>query len=199
MQLVALAKQNPKEYEKLYTKYSDKVFNYFWYRTGHDKMLSEDLMQETFLRGFQYLNRFQNRGYSYLTYLITIAHNVLVDHYRKPKSVPFEVINDIPYEVTEDIEKKSDAEALWRAIQDLPQSNRDKLLMHYQQDMSMKDIATATGTTENAVKLSLSRTRKKLKDHPYIKDIAGFADKKRKQTKAQFLDKWETPFESYYV
>jgi DNA-directed RNA polymerase specialized sigma24 family protein len=61
--------------------------------------------------------------------------------------------------------------------------------MHYQQDMSMKDIATATGTTENAVKLSLSRTRKKLKEHPYIKDIARFADKKRKQTHAQFLDK----------
>ena len=189
IQLVALAKANPKEYERLYTKYSDKVFNYFWYRTGHDKMLSEDLMQETFLRGFQYLKKFNNRGYSYLTYLITIAHNVLVDHYRKPKSVPFEVIDDIPYEVTADIEKKSDAEALWRAIQDLPQSNRDKLLMFYQQDMSMKDIAIATGTTENAVKLSLSRTRKKLKDHPYITDIAGFADKKRKQTKAGFLGK----------
>lgn len=189
IQLIAKAKEKPKEYEKLYTKYSDKVFNYFWYRTGHDKILSEDLMQETFLHGFLYLHRFNNRGYSYLTYLITIAHNVLVDHYRKQKSVPFEAIDDIPYEVTEDIEKKSDAEALWRAVQDLPQSNRDKLLMYYQQDMSIKEIATATGTTENAVKLSLSRTKKKLKEHPYIKDIRDFADKKRKQTHAQFLDK----------
>ncbi|HPB60370.1 MAG TPA: sigma-70 family RNA polymerase sigma factor [Candidatus Paceibacterota bacterium] len=189
IQLVSLAKQNPKEYEKLYTKYSDKVFNYFWYRTGHDKPLSEDLMQETFLRAFQHLKRFNNRGYSYLTYLITIAHNVLVDHYRKPKSIPFEAIEDIPFEITEDLERKSDAESLWRAIQDLPQSNRDKLLMKYQQDMSVRDIATATGTTENAVKLSLSRTRKKLKDHPYVKDIVGFADTKRKQTRARFLDK----------
>ena len=189
IQLVSLAKQNPKEYEELYTKYSDKVFNYFWYRTGHDKPLSEDLMQETFLRAFQHLKRFNNRGYSYLTYLITIAHNVLVDHYRKPKSIPFEAIEDIPFEITEDLERKSDAESLWRAIQDLPQSNRDKLLMKYQQDMSVRDIATATGTTENAVKLSLSRTRKKLKDHPYVKDIVGFADTKRKQTRARFLDK----------
>jgi len=189
IQLVALAKQNPKEYEKLYTKYSDKVFNYFWYRTGHDKPLSEDLMQETFLRAFQHLRRFNNRGYSYLTYLITIAHNVLVDHYRKPKSIPFEAIEDIPFEITEDLERKSDAEYLWRAIQDLPQSNRDKLLMKYQQNMSIKDIATATGTTENAVKLSLSRTRKKLRDHPYIKDITEFSDTKRRQTKARFVGK----------
>ncbi len=186
--LVALAKANPKEYEKLYTKYSDKVFNYFWYRTGHDRMLSEDLMQETFLRAFQHLKRFKSRGYSYLTYLITVAHNVLVDHYRKPKSIPFEAIEDTPYEITEDLERKYDAEALWRAIQHLPESNRDKLLMKYQQNMSIKDIATATGTTENAVKLSLSRTRKKLKSHPYLKDIAGFADTKRKQTKAKFLN-----------
>jgi RNA polymerase sigma-70 factor (ECF subfamily) len=189
IQLIALAKQNPKEYEKIYTKYSDKVFNYFWYRTGHDKPLSEDLMQETFLRAFQHLKRFNTRGYSYLTYLITIAHNTLVDYYRKPKSVPFEAIEDIPFEITEDLERKSDAEALWRAIQELPQSNRDKLLMKYQQDMSIKDIAIATDTTENAVKLSLSRTRKKLKSHPYIKDIVGFADTKRKQTKARFLGK----------
>ncbi len=185
--LVALAKENPKEYEKLYTKYSDRVFNYFWYRTGHDKMLSENLMQETFLRAFQHLKHFKSRGYSYLTYLITIAHNVLVDHYRKPKSIPFEAIKDMPYEITEDLERKYDAEALWRAIQHLPESNRDKLLMKYQQGMSIKDIATATGTTENAVKLSLSRTRKKLKSHPYLKDIAGFSDTKRKQTKAKFL------------
>ena len=189
IQLVDLAKQNPQEYEKLYTKYSDKVFNYFWYRTGHDKPLSEDLMQETFLRAFQHLRRFNNRGYSYLTYLITIAHNVLVDHYRKPKSIPFEAIEDIPFEITEDLERKSDAEYLWRAIQDLPQSNRDKLLMKYQQNMSIKDIATATGTTENAVKLSLSRTRKKLRDHPYIKDITEFSDTKRRQTKARFVGK----------
>ncbi len=193
-QLVEQAKLQPHTFETLYKKYADKVFNYFWYRTGHDKALSEDLMQESFLRAFKHLDKFKIRGYSYLTYLINIAHNVLVDHYRKPKSLPFEAIDDIPYEITEDIEKKSDAEALWRAVQDLPQSNRDKLLMFYQQDMSIKDIATATNTSENAVKLSLSRTRKKLRDHPYVKDIAGFRDKKRKRTDALFLGKLDDTF-----
>lgn len=187
--LVVTAKQDPKEFERLYTKYSDKVFNYFWYRTSHDKMLSEDLMQETFLRAFKHLQRFNNCGHSYLTYLITVAHSVLVDHYRKPKSIPFEAIEDMPYEVTEDVEKRSEVESLWRAIQDLPQSNRDKLIMKYQQQMSIKDIATATGTTENAVKLSLSRTKNKLREHPNVREIAGFADLKRKQTKPRFLKK----------
>lgn len=185
--LVEIAKQNPKAYEDLYKKYADKVFNYFWYRTGHDKALAEDLMQETFLKAFQNLSKFRIRGYSYLTYLLTIARHLLIDHYRKPTSVPIEDVEDIPYEVTDEIERKSDAEALWHAIQDLPASNRDVLLMRYQDEKSIKDIATITESTENAVKLNLSRTRKKLASHPYLKDMAGFGQKRRAYTKPKFL------------
>ena len=187
--LVEIAKGNPKSFEDLYRKYVDKVFNYFWYRTGHDKALSEDLTQETFLKAFQNLQKFRIRGYSYLTYLLTIARHLLIDHHRKPKSVPIEDVEDIPYEVVEDIERKSDAEALWHAIQTLPASNRDVLLMHYQDEKSIKDIATITESTENAVKLNLSRTRKKLAQHPYLKDMLGFGHKKRAYTKPRFLKK----------
>jgi RNA polymerase sigma-70 factor (ECF subfamily) len=185
--LVEIAKRNPKSFEALYKKYADNVFNYFWYRTGHDKELSEDLMQETFLKAFQHLSKFTTRGYSYLTYLLTIAHHLLIDHYRKPTSVPVEDVEDIPFGIMEDIERKSDAEALWHAIQDLPVSNRDILLMYYQDHMPIKDIARVTKSTENAVKLNLSRTRKKLKAHPYLKDIAQFAQMRRAYTKPRFL------------
>ncbi|MHB0865410.1 MAG: RNA polymerase sigma factor [Minisyncoccota bacterium] len=187
--LVKRAKEDPKSFEGLYRKYADKVFNYFWYRTGHDKALSEDLMQETFLKAFSNLSKFRTRGYSYLTYLLTIARHLLVDHYRKPKSIPIEDIEEVPYEVTEDIERKSEAEALWHAIQTLPASNRDVLLMRYQDEKSIKDIATITGLTENAVKLNLSRARKKLADHPYLMDLASFGHKKRSYTSPQFLKK----------
>ncbi len=181
----------PKLYEHIYKKYTDKIFNYFWYRTGHNKPLSEDLMQETFLRAFEQRDKYQARGYSYLTYLLTIAHNILVDYYRKPKSISVEDLpTDIaPYEITQDLEKKSDADALWRAIQTLPRQNRDILLMFYQEDMPIRDIAKVVGMSENAVKLNLSRTRKKLSEHPYLQDIARFADAERKYTKPVFLNK----------
>src|SRR5581483_8085265 len=110
--LIEQSKTEPAKFEHLYEKYADKVFNYFWYRTGHDWALSEDLMQETFLRAFQHLQKFRNRGYSYLTYLLNIAHNLLVDHYRKPKSISVEDLptDIVPYEITEDLVRKSDAE-----------------------------------------------------------------------------------------
>jgi RNA polymerase sigma-70 factor (ECF subfamily) len=187
IKLVAIAKKDPKSFEKLYKKYADKVFNYFWYRTGHNTALSEDLMQETFLKAFKHLPKFKIRGYSYLTYLLTIARNLLIDHYRKPTAVPIKDVEEIPVGITDDIERKSDAEALWHAIQDLPASNRDILLMYYQDNKSIKDIARITKSTENAVKLNLSRTRKKLKAHPRLKDLAEFAQQKRAYTTPRFL------------
>ncbi|PIR82608.1 hypothetical protein COU20_01440 [Candidatus Kaiserbacteria bacterium CG10_big_fil_rev_8_21_14_0_10_59_10] len=187
--LIDTAKATPAKYEALYRKYADKVFNYFWYRTGHDKELSEDLMQETFLRAFRHLRKFKHRGYPYLTYLLSIAHNLLVDHYRKPKSVPVNELptDAVPYEITEDVYRKSEAKALWRAIQELPARNRDALLMYYQDGKPIKDIARIMNASENAVKLILSRTRKKLASHPYLMDIAAFAPKKRMYTSPRFL------------
>lgn len=180
---------NPMLYESVYRKYADKVFNYFWYRTGHDKTLSEDLMQETFLRAFDRRGDYKAQGYSYLTYLLAIAHNLLVDHYRKPKSVPVEDLptDVVPYEITGDLERKSDAEALWRAVQTLPEQGRDALLMFYQEGMSVREIARVMGTSENAVKLTLSRTRKRLSEHPYLQDIGRFSATKKRYTKPHFL------------
>ncbi len=182
------SKTDPRAYEHLYRKYAGKVFNYFWYRTGHDKPLSEDLMQETFLRAFQQRSKYKAKGYSYLTYLLTIAHNLLVDHYRKPKSIPVEDLptDAVPYEITENLVNKFDAEVLWRAVQDLPQPQRDALLMFYQQGMPVRDIAKVMNVSENAIKLNLSRTRKKLSEHPYLQDIGAFSDTKRKYTKPRF-------------
>lgn len=186
-ELVSRAKREPRLFEAVYKKYAPKVFNYFWYRTRHDRELSEDLMQETFLRAFQHLPKFRQRGYSYLTYLLSIAHNLLIDHYRKPKAIPVDDAKDVPYEITQDLERKSDAEALWRAIQTLPADAYDILLMHYQRSMPVKDIARVIGKSENAVKLTLSRARKLLAMHPYLSDIGRFADTAKAYTKPRFL------------
>ena len=188
--IIKRAKANSQISEELNRKYADKVYNYFWYRTGHQKDVAEDLMQETFLRAFKHLHRFQIRGYSYLTYLLTIAHNVLVNYYRSNRMIPLSELGDdfeIPVEITDSLERKVEAESLWRAIQDLPSTDRDALLMWYQKEMPIKDISRIMGRSENAVKLILSRARKKLAQHPFLRDMVGFTDQERKYTKPRFL------------
>lgn len=189
IKLVERAKKNKEDYEVLYHKYADKIYNYFWYRVGHQNDVAEDLMQETFLKAFAHLPRFQTRGYSYLTYLLTIAHNVLVNYNRTPRAIPLEAVGDIPAEITDELEHKNEAEVLWRAIQQLSDNEKDILLMKYRQNMQIKDIARVMNKSENAIKLVLSRTRKKLARHPYLSDIRGFMNQKRASTEARFLTK----------
>ena len=183
------ARKDPTAYEKLYTKYSDKIYNYLWYRVGHDDDITEDLMQEVFVRAYEHLPKFQIRGYSYLTYLLTIAHNVLVNYYKKPKAISLDAVGDVPYEVWGDIEKEDDAKLLWRAIQQLSDKDKNILYLKYRNELKGKEIAQISGKSENAVKLSLSRSRKKLANHPYLEDINGFKDQERKQTKPRYKKK----------
>ncbi len=193
IEILKRAKVNSQIFEELYRKYADKVYNYFWYRTGHQKDVAEDLMQETFYRAFKHLSRFQIRGYSYLTYLLTIAHNILANYYRSKKMIPLSELGeigedfDVPAEITDSLERKAEAEGLWRAIQDLSPSERDALLMRYQKEMSIREITRIMNRSENAVKLILSRARKKLAQHPYLRDMVGFTDQERKYTKPRFL------------
>ena len=183
---IVAARKDRNEFAFLYEKYVDKIFNYFWYRVGHDRDVAEDLTQETFVRAYKHLDRFQIRKTSYAFYLLTIAHNLLVNYYREPKAISLESVGDVPKEVWGDLVRKDEARALWRAIQQLPSQEQNILYLKYQKGLKVKEIAQIVGKSENAVKLSLSRTRKKLKNHPHLKDIAQFADTKRKATKARY-------------
>jgi RNA polymerase sigma-70 factor, ECF subfamily len=184
--LIANAQKKPSDFSFLYKKYVSAIFNYFWYRVGHDKDVTEDLTQETFVRAYKHIQNYVDQGYSYKIYLMTIARRVLIDYYRKPTTEPLDEIGDIPDEVLSNIERKDDAKTLWRALQTLPQKQRDILLMFYQDEKSIKEISHITGMSENAVKLNLSRTRKKLFEHPYLQDMKYFAHKKRQNKTARY-------------
>jgi len=189
--LVEKAKQDSEKFEALYKKYAQHIFNYFWYRIGHQKDVAEDLLQETFTKAFQNLPKFRLRSYSYYSYLLTIAHNLLVNYYRKNKIIPLESVDNIPNIIIpeEEIDKKENLKLLWKAIQELPQPEKDIFFLKYKEDLPIKEIAKIVDKSENAVKLILSRTRKKLINHPYFKYITSFKDYQKKYTKPKFFKK----------
>ena len=192
IKLVENAKKRPDEYEKLYKKYSTDIFNHIWYRVGHNRDLSEDLTQEVFVRAFAKLKKFQNKGYSYKTYLLTIAKNVLVNYFKKKKPIiGIDDYKDVPIEITKDqeLDRKLEAENLWKAVQNLSHNERDVILMHYKNNIKTKDIGIIIGKTTNAVKIILTRGRKKLKNHPYLKDMSNYSNIPYKYTKPVFLNK----------
>lgn len=158
--LVEKAKSNPQLFGRLYAKYASRIYKYFWYRSGFEKEISEDLTQETFLRAFRHLGSFKDKGASYISYLFKIAHNLLVNYYRSSKSIRLEDVGDVPVE--SNFEDKLEKEILWRRVQELRPMAQMVFLMRYKDNMKIKSIAEVTNKTENAVKLILFRARKKL-------------------------------------
>lgn len=186
--LIKKAKTSPEAFELLYKKYAGNIYNYFWYRVGHQSEVAEDLMQETFLRAFAHLPKFKKRGYSYLTFLYRIAHNLLVNYYRTPRAISLESVGPVPVEITQQIEKKLEAENLWRAVQQLSPNEKSAILLRYKEGWSIRKIARSMGKTENAVKLLLSRSRKKLALHPCLKDMRHFTNQPHVLKPARFLE-----------
>lgn len=161
--LVEQAKKDRNKFALLYTKYGKIVFMYLWRRLGHDRDTAEDLMQETFLKAFRHLSTFTYRGFSYVSYLIKIAHNLLVNHFRKAKEAPIEEAEELPGATGVQMEARADAREELASFASLKSHERELIAMRYEKDLPVRDIAKMTGKSENAVKLALSRLRRKMK------------------------------------
>ena len=160
--LVEAARGDAREFRLLYVKYESLVKRYFVRHLNYDRDMADDMTQETFYRALRYLPGFTATNASYGTYLLRVAHNLLVNHYRKKRIIS----------LFDNREQEAEAgssvvvPALSEQILDLPAlraSEREILSMKYQEGFSGHEIAALLGISENAVKLRLSRARKHLK------------------------------------
>lgn len=159
--------QNADNFGELYEQYFQRVFRYIAGRLGKGKEAAEDLAQDTFARAFRGFSRFQDKGFSYLTYLLRVARNLLIDTYRASKRiVSLERFGkEMPSngeDAKERIGARMEAETLQKLIQQLKPKEQEILRAFYLEDQSIKEIAKKTEKSVNAVKLALSRARKRL-------------------------------------
>lgn len=147
----------------MYEKYYKTIFTYFYRHLNGDTEAASDFAQETFLKAFAHLSTFVPSNASYQTYLMRIAHNISVNYYRKNVSL----VNDetllslIPAkEQNKEVEKYM----LDVALRKLNSFEQGVIQDMYHEGLSVKEISQKVGKTENAVKLVLSRARKKLRE-----------------------------------
>ncbi len=159
--LILAAQQDPKAFARLYEKYAPSVRGYFMRRLEGDSPLSDDLSQEVFARAFRYLPSFRLANASYYTYLLHICHSVLMNHYRKnqQETVSFsdERVSALP-----DSSAGREQDNIDVLLRSLPAKAQAVMLLKYRDGFRAKEIGEKIGKTENAVKLILSRSRKKL-------------------------------------
>lgn len=163
-------------FDQFYRENAKKIFRFAWFRVGQVKEVAEDIMQDTFARAYAQWNNFQHRGFSYVTYLYTITHNLIVNWYRqasKNKIVGLEQAADIAEMKPNPLQvyaKKETQKLLVTVMKrSLNAMEQQVIWMKYVWDLPVKSIALRLKKTENAVKLILSRARRKILRQPEFK------------------------------
>lgn len=158
--LIAQAQANPKHFALLYEKYFTATKEYFLKRLGGESTLADDLTQETFIRAFRYLPAFRMANASYYTYLLRVAHSILVNHFRDERLSTVALTGNEAEVATVEVPYQHDLESLLTVLNPV---ERTVMLSKYRHGEKVRAIAKRLGKSENAVKLILSRSRKKLK------------------------------------
>lgn len=160
----------------LIERYYDDIYRYCYYKTGN-ATLSYDLAQETFLKMVRYLDTYREKM-KFKAYLFTIALNICNDHFRKQK-VTFEDIDtsvlaekeDTLYHGRSQISQWETADYIQHALKQLPDIQKDAVILHYYYDYKIREIAAITGVSSATVKSRLNQGIKKLKQFIRKEDI----------------------------
>lgn len=131
----------------------DKIYRFCYYRVGN-RVIAEDLTQETFLRFLNSPYQEQGKG---IRYLYTIARNLCIEEARKIKweALP-EDVRDEGAETSRIIDEIIVKEALRK----MPEDDREILIMRYMNEESLGDISRITGLSRFALYRKLRNSRK---------------------------------------
>lgn len=149
----------------LYDRYADKVFRKC-ISFAHDREIAQDMVQDVLLKVFTQLSKFKGKS-RFSTWLYAITYNFCVEHYRKSSRMRTVDIDEGPdladIDDDEDDLLDSRAHTLKHALNQVSAEEKVLLLMKYQDDTPIRDIMDTLEISESAVKMRLSRARKRVK------------------------------------
>ena len=169
-------KGNEEAFAQLVKRHKSKVFTTI-NLIVRDRYVAEDLLQETFIKAINTIKtgRYNEEG-KFFPWIMRIAHNLAVDHFRRGKRYPTIIMEDgsplyntiqFSEESFENVQIVKDThERLKKLIQELPIAQKEVLIMRHYMKMSFKEIAETTGvsinTTLGRMRYALINLRKKM-------------------------------------
>ena len=160
-------------FEELYRRYARRLKGFFFLQLGGDEELAADATHDVFLRAYEARDRYQE-GRKVDTWLFTIAYNICRNHYRSNAyeaqllaTLDAEPITNQQIEVQ--LDQTALDEALTQVLAELPAPLHQIFSLHYQEELTIPQIAEIVGVPEGTVKSRLHKTmniiRKKLKKY----------------------------------
>ncbi len=151
----------------LYERYLDRVYRYIVYKIN-DVSLAEDLTSEVFLNAWKAINRYEDRGHAFSTWLLRLAHNEVTDHYRTHRatvSLPeTDTHSSSELDPEQFAELQSDQQTLLRAVKQLPEEWQQVILLRFVESVPFEDIAVIVGKSSGACRVIQHRALARLRE-----------------------------------
>ena len=173
---------NEKSLEILIIRHKQRIFSFVLSKVL-DREIAEDVFQDTFIKVINTLKRGKyNEEGKFLTWVMRIAHNLVIDHFRRNKRIPtfrntdefdiFTVISDEVLNVEKQLIKDQILNDIRELIVELPEDQKEVLIMRMYKDMSFKEIAENTDVSINTalgrMRYALINLRKLIEKHNII-------------------------------
>ena len=163
-----------KRFIEAYDEFGEGIFRYIAMKIS-DRDMARDLMQEAFTRAWDYCVK-GGEILEWKPFLYRTAYNLVVDTYRKKRSVSLDaMIEDTGFAIPDEDDVRSvnraEAARIRIAIDLLDETYRDVVLLRFTEDMPPREIARMLGLTENVVSVRLHRGIKLLRTHMETKRI----------------------------
>ncbi|RTY95257.1 RNA polymerase sigma factor [Flavobacterium sp. GT3R68] len=166
----------------LINRHQSKIYGFIYSKIS-DRDVSDDIFQDTFIKVIKTLksNSYNEEG-KFLPWVMRIAHNLIIDHFRKTKKMPlfreteefsiFSIMTDnVPNVETQMIISQVEND-LKKLIEELPNDQKEVLVMRIYQDLSFKEISDITGVSINTalgrMRYALMNLRKVIEKHQII-------------------------------
>jgi RNA polymerase sigma-70 factor (ECF subfamily) len=155
----------------------------FIYSKVYDRDVTEDVFQDTFIKVIRTLKRGNyNEEGKFLPWVMRIAHNLVIDHFRKNNRMPkfnnsgdfdiFSVLSDGALNAEGELVKSQIVQDIKDLVEELPEEQKTVLVMRMYNDMSFKEISENTGVSINTalgrMRYALINLRKLIETHNII-------------------------------
>ena len=171
--ITAIQNGNDKAFDALVKQYLPLTYRYLFRLTG-SKTTAEDLSQETFVRVWKSLKRFDTTKL-FRPWLYCVARNCAYDYLRKKKIVSFSFLsvgeqfqlentpdkNTSPLEL---FEKKETASAVKKLLAQLSDTEKEILTLHYLEELTVPEIAEILNKPEETIRTRLRRARQAFRE-----------------------------------
>ncbi|SHI52368.1 RNA polymerase, sigma subunit, ECF family [Mesonia phycicola] len=167
---------------KLINRHQQRIYN-FIYSKVFDRDVTEDIFQDTFIKVIRTLKRGKyNEEGKFLPWTMRIAHNLVIDYFRKNNRMPkfdnsgdfniFSVLQDEDLNAEKLMVKDQIESDVKKLIEELPEDQKEVLIMRIYRDMSFKEIAERTDVSINTalgrMRYALINLRKVIEKHDIV-------------------------------